>query len=80
MSDWVKPRVWEKITLSNYQEIHGVFNLLNLAYIPHFRYNNKTYRIDDINWEIFPTNTFHGRFKGVERDITYVEYYQEVQF
>lgn len=41
------------------------------------RYNNKTYRIDDINWEIFPTNTFHGRFKGVERDITYVEYYQE---
>ncbi|KAL9980655.1 hypothetical protein ACROYT_G009266 [Oculina patagonica] len=41
------------------------------------RYNNKTYRIDDIKWDVFPSHTFHGRFKGVERDISYVEYYQE---
>ena len=45
----------------------------------HFsRYNNKTYRIDDINWEVFPSHTFHGRFKGVERDISYRDYYLEV--
>lgn len=42
------------------------------------RYNNKTYRIDDIKWDVFPSHTFHGRFKGVERDISYIEYYQEV--
>ena len=42
------------------------------------RYNNKTYRVDDIKWDVFPSHTFHGRFKGVERDISYVEYYREV--
>lgn len=41
-------------------------------------YNNKTYRVDDIKWDKFPNHTFHGRIKGVERDISYVEYYEEV--
>lgn len=43
-------------------------------------YNNKTYRVDDIKWDKFPNHTFHGRIKGVERDISYVEYYEEVCF
>nr|AIY62327.1 piwi [Fimbriaphyllia ancora] len=42
------------------------------------RYNNKTYRVDDIKWDKYPNHTFHGRIKGVERDISYVEYYEEV--
>ncbi|XP_015776705.1 PREDICTED: piwi-like protein 1 [Acropora digitifera] len=42
------------------------------------RYNNKTYRIDDIKWDTHPNHTFPGRFKGVERDISYVDYYKEV--
>ena len=41
-------------------------------------YNNKTYRVDDIKWDKYPNHTFHGRIKGVERDISYVEYYEEV--
>ena len=35
------------------------------------RYNNKTYRIDDIKWNVFPNHNFHGRFRGEERDISY---------
>ena len=65
----------------------GWFGILQIPLLPQTesllcslfpRYNNKTYRIDDIKWDVFPTHTFHGRFKGVERDISYVEYYQEV--
>lgn len=43
-----------------------------------YSYNNKTYRIDDIKWDKYPNDTFHGRFKGEERDISYVQYYEEV--
>ncbi|XP_075404837.1 piwi-like protein 4 [Tenrec ecaudatus] len=38
------------------------------------RYNNKTYRIDDIDWSVKPTHTFQKR-DGSE--ITYVDYYQQ---
>ncbi|XP_003780860.1 piwi-like protein 4 [Otolemur garnettii] len=38
------------------------------------RYNNKTYRIDDIDWSVKPTNTFRKR-DGTE--ITYVDYYRQ---
>ena len=44
------------------------------------RYNNKTYRIDDIKWDKFPTDTFHLRMKGEESDISFVEYYQKVTY
>lgn len=37
------------------------------------RYNNKTYRIDDIAWDQNPTNTFPLKNGGV---ISYVEYYK----
>lgn len=39
------------------------------------RYNNKTYRIDDIDWSVKPTDTFQKR-DGTE--ITYVDYYKQV--
>lgn len=39
------------------------------------RYNNKTYRIDDIDWSVKPTHAFHKR-DGTE--ITYVDYYKQV--
>nr|XP_020027809.1 piwi-like protein 4 [Castor canadensis] len=38
------------------------------------RYNNKTYRIDDIDWTVKPTHTFQRR-DGSE--ITYVDYYKQ---
>ncbi|XP_063112284.1 piwi-like protein 4 isoform X2 [Cavia porcellus] len=38
------------------------------------RYNNKTYRIDDIDWSVKPTHTFWRR-DGSE--ITYVDYYKQ---
>ncbi|KAK2508067.1 hypothetical protein MC885_008648 [Smutsia gigantea] len=38
------------------------------------RYNNKTYRIDDIDWSVKPVHTFRKR-DGTE--ITYVDYYKQ---
>ncbi|XP_066216827.1 piwi-like protein 4 [Saccopteryx leptura] len=38
------------------------------------RYNNKTYRIDDIDWSVKPTHSFQKR-DGTE--ITYVDYYKQ---
>lgn len=40
-----------------------------------YRYNNKTYRIDDINWEMNPKSKFKGR-DGSEQ--SFVEYYAKV--
>ena len=37
------------------------------------RYNNKTYRIDDIDWEKNPLSTF--LYRREDRQITYREYY-----
>lgn len=39
------------------------------------RYNNKTYRIDDIDWSVKPTQAFQKR-DGSE--ITYMDYYKQV--
>ncbi|WAR02486.1 PIWL1-like protein [Mya arenaria] len=38
------------------------------------RYNNKTYRVDDICWDMHPTDSFELRDKS---KITYKEYYQK---
>ncbi|XP_021108330.1 piwi-like protein 4 isoform X1 [Heterocephalus glaber] len=38
------------------------------------RYNNKTYRVDDIDWSVKPTHTFQRR-DGSE--ITYIDYYRQ---
>ncbi|XP_037695951.1 piwi-like protein 4 [Choloepus didactylus] len=45
-----------------------------IGFIVLTRYNNKTYRIDDIDWSVKPTHTFQKR-DGTE--ITYVDYYQQ---
>ncbi|OWF41593.1 piwi-like protein 1 [Mizuhopecten yessoensis] len=37
------------------------------------RYNNKTYRVDDIDWDIHPTSSFTRR----EGEITFKEYYKK---
>lgn len=39
-----------------------------------FRYNNKTYRIDDIAWDHTPNNTF----KRGDTDISFKNYYKNV--
>ncbi|XP_037360533.1 piwi-like protein 4 [Talpa occidentalis] len=38
------------------------------------RYNNRTYRVDDIDWSVRPTHTFRRR-DGAE--LSYVEYYRQ---
>ncbi|XP_069748587.1 piwi-like protein 4 [Narcine bancroftii] len=38
------------------------------------RYNNKTYRIDDINWSVKPTHTFK---KADGTEISYIDYYSQ---
>ncbi len=37
-------------------------------------YNNKTYRIDDVDFDNRADSTFH--LKKEDRDITYIEYYK----
>ncbi|KAG9491305.1 piwi-like protein 4 [Eleutherodactylus coqui] len=39
------------------------------------RYNNKTYRVDDIDWSTKPTDTFPKKKDGSQ--ISYVEYYKQ---
>lgn len=38
-----------------------------------YSYNNKTYKIDDINWDANPNSTFSRR----DVDITYSKYYKD---
>lgn len=40
------------------------------------KYNNRTYRIDDVQFESSPSDTFDGKTGPV----TYVEYYQQVKY
>ena len=42
-----------------------------------FRYNNKTYRIDDIAWDKSPESTFQYH-DGTE--MTYLDYYKYVWY
>lgn len=41
---------------------------------PHIRYNNKTYRVDDIDWDGRPSHTFEKRGEK----ITYKDYFKQV--
>lgn len=36
------------------------------------KYNNKTYRIDEISFDVKPSDTFKQR----DRDVSYIDYYQ----
>ncbi|XP_020631825.1 piwi-like protein 1 isoform X2 [Orbicella faveolata] len=69
--------LYELYNTVNQRDFHSTATKKLVGQIILTRYNNKTYRIDDIKWDVFPSHTFHGRFKGVERDISYIEYYQE---
>jgi len=40
-----------------------------------FSYNNKTYRIDDIDWNQSPKSTFE---KSDKSSISYCDYYKQV--
>ena len=39
------------------------------------RYNNKTYRIDDINWDMTPKSKFK---RSQDEEVTFLEYYSKV--
>ena len=41
------------------------------------RYNNKTYRVDDINWDAQPSDTFQ-LYDG--SSITFADYYKKVKY
>lgn len=47
-------------------------NSSSLSQINPFRYNNKTYRIDDIDWDQTPMNTFQTK----TGEVSYVQYYK----
>lgn len=55
--------------------IREYIEYLDFFFTWHFRYNNKTYRIDDIEWSIKPTDTFQKR-DGTQ--ISYEDYYKQV--
>lgn len=38
-------------------------------------YNNKTYRVDDINWDQKPSDTFESK-KEANKQISFIDYYQ----
>ena len=52
--------------------------VINSGFFILFRYNNKTYRVDDIKWDKHPTDTFKCTEKGVEVEKSFIEYYQKV--
>uniref|UniRef100_A0AAA9SIK6 Piwi like RNA-mediated silencing 4 n=1 Tax=Bos taurus TaxID=9913 RepID=A0AAA9SIK6_BOVIN len=60
--------------LSMYQIGRNFYKPSEPVEIPQHKYNNKTYRIDDIDWSVKPTHTFRKR-DGAE--ITYVDYYKQ---
>nr|XP_035121123.2 piwi-like protein 4 isoform X2 [Callithrix jacchus] len=60
--------------LSMYQIGRNFYNPSEPMEIPQHKYNNRTYRIDDIDWSVRPTHTFQKR-DGTE--ITYVDYYKQ---
>ena len=58
------------ITVGQCESLH--LSLATCSDIP--RYNNKTYRIDDIDWDKNPRSVF----KTPSGDITFVQYYRKV--
>ncbi|XP_053871600.1 piwi-like protein 4 isoform X2 [Malaclemys terrapin pileata] len=60
--------------LSMYQVGRNFYSPSDPVEIPQHKYNNKTYRIDDIDWCVKPTDTF-PKCDGTE--ISYVDYYNQ---
>lgn len=42
-------------------------------------YNNKTYRVDEVDYAVTPLSSFETKKRGETSEITYVKYYQEVR-
>lgn len=42
-----------------------------------YRYSNKTYRIDDIDWDLTPQRTFDLKDGS---KVSYVDYYKDVSY
>merc|ERR1719342_31113 len=62
-----------KILLSNHKlELWPGYETSLLGSVVMTRYNNKTYKIDDINWDMSPMSTFPYK----DRQCSYVEYYE----
>lgn len=61
------------LIIHNYAQASCKAALLGTVVMTH--YNNKTYRIDDIDFTLNPKSTFHLRKE--DRDITYMEYYSK---
>ena len=55
--------------------VHVYAILIHAFLFLFYRYNNRTYRIDDIAWDINPKSTFQS-YSG--EDIAYVDYYKKV--
>jgi aubergine-like protein len=73
-----------RVIMTKYKFTVFVFYLNKFMYLSFLlifkkRYNDKTYKIDDISWDENPTSTFPrgGRTPG---DISYVDYYRTVIF
>jgi len=58
-----------------HQEQCSVFRFESFTCVLFYRYNNKTYRVDDIEWKMKPHDTFDQR--GTQ--ISYKEYFQKVK-
>ena len=61
-----------EIVLTRYNAIY-MYNASHV--LIYFRYNNRTYRIDDINWDMNPRSTFEN---SAGEKISFMEYYAKV--
>ena len=48
---------------------------IGITILYYFRYNNRTYRIDDINWDVTPMSTFKS---STGEEISFYDYYKKV--
>lgn len=54
-------------------EIKTAFSKEIIGTVVLTRYNNRTYRIDDVRFDLSPKSTF----KAGDKDISFIEYYKE---
>lgn len=51
-------------------------HFINKKSKPFLRYNNKTYRVDDIDWDQNPKSTFK---KADGSEVSFLDYYRKVR-
>lgn len=57
-------------------KVYSSHQSINIKQVFSSRYNNKTYRIDDIDWDCNPQNVFK---KADGSEISFIDYYKMVQ-